>query len=78
MGTCTGATPPCQDFVHSLSQNQRRSRLIDGYVHSAELDIKKAIPVDVKSMLKMYLLLLQDIKSQTEIDAAERIKQECV
>lgn len=62
------------DYVHPLSQNQRKIRLIDGYIHPIEITIKKTISNDVKSILIIYLESLEDITSQTEIEMAKNAK----
>ena len=63
------------DYVHPLSQQQRKQRLIEGYIHSVK-KLKKIIPHDVKSIINMYLQDIDEIKSQTEIDEEERRRQE--
>lgn len=54
------------DLIHSLSQKQRRERLLDGYIASI-LTLNSAIPKDVKSVLNIYLNGMDAIKSKTEI-----------
>ena len=54
------------DLVHALSQEERRQRLIDGYIRSI-LSLKKHIPNDIKTILCEYLQTMDEIKSKTEM-----------
>ena len=83
MGACGFSTQPVPhhdaafkvDYVHPLTQEQRKQRLIDGYIHSITT-LKKIIPDDIKSILNLYLQNIAKIKSQTEIDDEARKRQE--
>ena len=64
------------DLVGPLSQNQRKERLINGYIHSIK-KLQKRIPNDILSILNMYLQNMCEIKTPTEIEE-ERKRREYV
>ena len=66
-----------QSWVHELPQNQRKQRLIDGYIRSIS-KLKKIIPDDIKSILKLYLNSMNKIKSQIEIEKERKRQEELV
>ena len=58
------------DYIHPLTQTQRKERLIDGYIRSYR-KLKKIVPNDIKSLLRLYIESMDKIKSKTEIKEAE-------
>ena len=66
-GTSAKSVADDIDYIHPLSQIQRRHHLLDGYIRSFK--IKPHIPSDIKSLCLEYLSTIH-ITSQTEIDRA--------